>query len=30
MDGGVEPKQKEDSWITQAFKKVGLGGLTRS
>jgi outer membrane protein assembly factor BamD len=28
--GGAEPKQKEDSWITQAFKKVGLGGLTRS
>jgi outer membrane protein assembly factor BamD len=29
-NGGVEPKQKEDSWISQAFKKVGLGGLTRS
>ena len=28
--GGVEPTQKEDSWISQAFKKVGLGGLTRS
>jgi outer membrane protein assembly factor BamD len=23
--GGVEPVQKEDSWITKAFKKVGLG-----
>jgi outer membrane protein assembly factor BamD len=23
--GGVEPKQKDDSWITKAFKKVGLG-----
>jgi outer membrane protein assembly factor BamD len=22
--GGIEPKQREDSWITQAFKKVGL------
>jgi len=23
--GGVEPKQKDDSWITKAFKKIGLG-----
>ena len=23
--GGMEPKQKDDSWITKAFKKVGLG-----
>jgi outer membrane protein assembly factor BamD len=24
-NGGLEPKQKDDSWITKAFKKVGLG-----
>jgi outer membrane protein assembly factor BamD len=24
-NGGFEPTQKEDSWITRAFKKVGLG-----
>jgi outer membrane protein assembly factor BamD len=24
-NGGVEPKQDEGSWITKAFKKVGLG-----
>ena len=24
-NGGVEPKEKDDSWITKAFKKVGLG-----
>lgn len=23
--GGVEPKQNDESWITKAFKKVGLG-----
>ena len=28
-NGGFEPKEKEDSWITKAFKKVGLG-LSRS
>lgn len=24
-NGGLEPKEKDDSWITKAFKKVGLG-----
>jgi len=23
--GGFEPKEKDDSWITKAFKKFGLG-----
>src|SRR6202035_5033123 len=26
--GGLEPSENTSSWITQAFKKVGLGGLT--
>jgi outer membrane protein assembly factor BamD len=24
-NGGFEPKQKDDSWMTKAFKKIGLG-----
>jgi len=28
--GGFEPKEKEESWITQAFRKVGLGGSKKS
>lgn len=24
-NGGFEPKQKDDSWITKAFRKIGLG-----
>lgn len=27
--GGFEPKEKEDHWITKAFKNVGLGRLTQ-
>jgi outer membrane protein assembly factor BamD len=28
-NGGFEPREQNDSWMTKAFKKVGLGSLTQ-